>query len=179
MGTWPRLYPKLGKEGWRSLCGFVGEEKEGTVLAFGTTARWSMQTAFPVSPTHFLLLTPMKHPFGVFGIKITRASQNTCGECVWNVCSSSYLLIPVSSEYLISWMKCSGISSIIRSPWSPGAAAEQQCFWEALKTWADGQVKINSGAEGKLISLLQHSETWWIILPSCHKNVTHFTRFYY
>lgn len=122
---------------------------------------------------------PYETPLWVFGIKITKTSQNTCGECVWNVCSSSYLLIPVSSEYLISWMKCSGISSIIRSPRSPGAAAEQQCFWEALKTWADGQVKINSGAEGKLISLLQHSETWWIILPSCHKNITHFTRFYY
>lgn len=62
-------------------------------------------------------------------------------------------------EYLISPVKCSGMSSINCNSLNPGAASQKQYFWEALETWAGGQVRINGGVEGKLISLLQHSET--------------------
>ena len=81
------------------------------------------------------------------------------------------LLFANTCEYIISLMKCCGISSKYCTSLSPVAATQNQRFWEMLETWAGGQVRVNGGVERKLISLLQHSETQRIILPPVIKHI--------
>lgn len=78
--------------------------------------------------------------------------ESVCVKCLF------ILLFANTCEYVTSPMKRNGISPVNCTSLSPKAAAQKQRFWEALETWAGGQVRMNSGVEGKLISLIQHAD---------------------
>lgn len=114
-----------------------------------------IRTPFHCFPAHFQLLICTKK-WNIWDIYVIKISQNAHAEGVWEVCLSSCLPTRVSTLPFPAHM--AGHLALL---WTHNTCTRALlvCSDWALSRWA-GE---NTWWRGETVSLLQLSETWWII----------------